>query len=846
MTYHRSIRTIPAPKRDNGFPLAQHTLHTRFQPVDPLLAMLTCHILLVVFTFLVLVYFGRGYLAWVLPALGTLLWWHFKLGMEGTTFNVCVGVFAVLALVFGLPGLRRVILTGTMMKLLAPIFPKMSRTEREALEAGTVWWDAELFAGTPRWKKLLDFKPGGVSEKEQRFLDGPVEKLCTMVSDFEINQASDLPPEVWEHLKREKFLGLIIPESYGGLGFSAAANSAVVAKVASRSVAAAVSVMVPNSLGPAELLLHYGTEEQKSHYLPRLAVGEEIPCFTLTEPGAGSDAGAMRSSAVVCNGTYKGEATLGMLLNFEKRYITLNSNATLLGMAFKLRDPDGLLGDTVELGITCALIPAGTPGIDQSERHDPLGVPFINGPLRGQDVFVPLDAIIGGTEMAGQGWRMLMDCLAAGRGISLPAQATAGAQLAVRGVGAYATIREQFNMPIGRFEGIEEPLSRIGGLTYAMSAARRLTCGAIDAGEKPAVITAIMKAYTTDSGRQIVNDALDVVGGSGIVRGPRNIISGMYQAMPVGITVEGANILTRSMIIFGQGAIRCHPYAFDEIEGVRHKDVARFDRAIFKHIGLMAQVGIRSLWGGLTCGRLFSSPVSGPTAKYFRRFARMSSAYAFTAELAMLSLGGTLKRKEKITGRFADALAWMYLGTASLKQFEDDARPASQLPFVSWVSEHALYEIQQALGGIIDNLPNALVRLKLRFAVFPLGRCTRPPSDRISGQVARALLDDGEARLALSHLIYVPDENDPGLGRLERALKLVVAAAPARKKMKRAAREKKIPRGTESDMAEACVTAGILSEVEAQAVTAGAAARDDLIQVDSFGPEEYSALFPRG
>ena len=606
-----------------------------------------------------LVYHSYAYWAWVLPGAIALAWWALVETSLPALPLVVAGVFTGLALVFGLPVLRRPLVSSWVMKLLTPLMPRMSETERIALEAGTVWWDGDLFSGNPDWHKLLDFQVQGLSAKERAFLDGPVEQLCELIKEWEVIQAGDLPQEAWDFIKRHGFFGLIIPDEYGGLGFSAAAHSAVIVKLASRSVTTAVTVMVPNSLGPAELLLHYGTEAQKRHYLPRLAKGEEIPCFALTGPEAGSDAAATQSVGIVSRGIFEGEEVLGMRLEWRKRYITLGPVATVIGLAFRLRDPDGLLGDRDDLGITCALIPADLPGIEIGARHDPLGVPFQNGPNTGDDVFVPLDFIIGGRENAGQGWRMLMESLAAGRSISLSALSVASAQTATRTVGAYATIREQFDTPIGRFEGIEEPLTRIGGLTYLMNAARILIAGAVDAGEKPAVLSAVVKAYLTEGMRQVVTDAMDIRAGAAICRGPWNILANAYQAVPIGITVEGANILTRSMIIYGQGAIRAHPFAQEEIQAVAERDLTRFDHAFWSHAGYVVTNAVRALLLGLTGGRIMRSPVRGEVGHFFGELTQMSAAFALVSDAAMATLGGQLKRRKKISGRLADALAWM-------------------------------------------------------------------------------------------------------------------------------------------------------------------------------------------
>ena len=595
---------------------------------------------------------------------------------------VALLVVVALVLIFAVPPIRRLLITPPIMKGMAGALPRMGETERIALEAGTVWWDGDLFSGRPDWKKLLEFRRRPLSDRERAFLDGPVEELCAMVDEWKVEREGDLPPEVWRFIKEKKFFGMIIPEEYGGLGFSALANSAVVTKVSSRSVAAAVTVMVPNSLGPAELLLHFGTDEQKRHFLPRLATGEDIPCFALTGPEAGSDAASTKSTGVVCRGRYRGQEMLGMRLNWRKRYITLGPVTTLIGLAFHLYDPDRLLGEKEDLGITLALIPPDLPGVEIGKRHDPLGVQFLNGPTYGKDVFVPLDTIIGGRARVGQGWQMLMSNLAAGRGISLPGLATGAAQLSSRVAGAYATVREQFDLPIGRFEGIEEPLARIAGHTYVMSGARVLTAGVVDAGEKPAVISAIMKAYLTEGMRIVVNAAMDIQAGAGISRGPRNVLAHAYMAVPIGITVEGANILTRSLIIFGQGAIRCHPFVRDEMAAVEDKDLVRFDRAFFAHMGFLVSNAFRSLGHALT-GSAFARPgVAGPAGDYLARFTRMSVAFALVSDAAMATLGGQLKRKEKLSGRLADALAWLYLESTTVKKFWDDGKPEADMPLL--------------------------------------------------------------------------------------------------------------------------------------------------------------------
>ena len=800
---------------------------------------LSVALLLTVFT--VLLYLGRGYRAWVATVAIALGGWA-VMGIESPqAYGAALGGSLVVALVFGVPAMRRWLVTRWLMRPVGAMLPRMGDTERIALEAGTVWWDGDLFSGNPDWRKLLDFKVRRLSDRERAFLDGPVQELCTMLDEWTIGQAGDLSPEVWDFIKRHRFFGMIIPEEYGGLGFSAIAHSAVVTKLASRSVTAAVTVMVPNSLGPAELLLHYGTEEQKRSYLPRLAAGQEIPCFALTGPEAGSDAAATQSLGIVCRGTFEGREVLGMRLNWRKRYITLGPVSTLIGLAFRLRDPEHLLGETEDLGITCALVPSHLPGIEIGKRHDPMGIPFQNGPNSGRDVFAPIDFIIGGPARVGQGWRMLMESLAAGRSISLPALSVGAAQLATRLVGAYATVREQFDTPIGRFEGIEEPLARIAGWTYLMSATRTLTASAVDAGERPAVVSAIAKCYLTEGMRAVISDAMDIRAGAGICRGPRNTLARAYSAAPIGITVEGANILTRSMIIYGQGAIRCHPHVRDEMKALADRDLARFDRAFFGHIDSVLTNTARAFLLGLTGARLAPSPVPGPLAHFLRQLSRMSTAFALVSDAAMVTLGGQLKRREKLSGRLADALAWLYLASACVKRFWDE-QSERERPLLEWVGRHALHQIQDALCGILDNLPNRLAARILRWVIFPLGARYRPPSDALGAQVARTLLEDREERLLLTRDIYVPPPHEPGLGRLEAALDKVVEALAVEAKIRDALRAGRIDRAPGDAQVELAREAAVITEEDCRRIRAADAARDEAIQVDAFDPDEYRLL----
>ncbi|HEU4335648.1 MAG TPA: acyl-CoA dehydrogenase [Candidatus Eisenbacteria bacterium] len=749
----------------------------------------------------------------------------------------------VLAVVLLVPPVRRAVLTRWLMPMLSGVIPRMSDTERIALEAGTVWWDAELFSGNPDWRRLLSFQAKKLTDKERAFLAGPTEQLCRMVDEWEVNRLGDLPPEAWAFLKKEKFFGMIIPEEFGGLGFSAAAHSAVITKISSRSVTASVTAMIPNSLGPAELLLHYGTDEQKRHYLPRLARGEEIPAFALTEPEAGSDATSQKSEGIVCKGMFEGREVIGMRLNWSKRYITLAPYATVLGLAFRLRDPDKLLGGKEDLGITCALLPTSLPGVEVGLRHDPLGVPFLNGPTIGKDVFAPIDFIFGGPKNAGMGWRMLMETLAAGRGIALPSLAVGCAQLSVRAASAHASVREQFGMPIGRFEGIEEPLARIGGNSYWMDSTRRLTLGAVDAGERPAVLSAIVKHYLTEAMRATVNDAMDVQAGNGISRGPRNVLASAYQAVPVGITVEGANILTRTLIIYGQGAIRCHPWVQKEMKALAAKDLAAFDEALFGHMGMVVSNAFRSFLHAVTGGAFAPAPVTGPAGDAIRRLARASAAFALVSDAAMATLGGSLKRKEKISGRLADALAWTYIGSATVKRYVDDGQPEKERVFFEWAMENALHRAQTALVGVLDNLPNRAAAWGLRLAVFPFGPRWKAPSDRLGSKVAKAMMDDRELRVRMTGDVYIPPREQPGLGRLEDAYEKAMAARGVERKLRDAIKSGAVPApGRNGDALRAAVEKGVLTQAEADTIRAAVAARLDVIQVDSFDAETFAGI----
>ncbi len=750
-------------------------------------------------------------------------------------------VLIAVAVVMNVESVRQRFLSAPLLRYVRAVLPPMSQTERDAIEAGTVWWEAELFRGNPDWSKLMSTPQAVLSETEQAFLDGPTNELCKMLDDWEITyEHNDLPPHIWDFIKKNRFFGMVIPEEYGGLGFSAYGHSAVVTRISARSVTAGSTVMVPNSLGPAELLLHYGTDEQRNHFLPRLAVGEELPCFALTGPSAGSDAASLPDFGIVCKQMHEGVETLGLRVNWDKRYITLGPVATIVGLAFKAYDPDHLLGDQEDLGITCALIPANTPGVTIGRRHFPLNQAFMNGPNSGKDVFVPLDWIIGGRDNIGQGWRMLMESLSTGRGISLPSSGAAAGMAAARFTGAYARVRKQFNIPIGKFEGVDEALARIGGLTYLMDSGRRLTCAALDQGERPSVVSGILKYFNTHHMRTVLNDAMDIHGGKGICMGPGNYLARAYQGVPVGITVEGANILTRSMIVFGQGAMRCHPHLVAEIEAASIEDestaLQKFDEALLGHIAYAISSGAQAMFHGLTRGRFARSPVKGPTARYFRRLARMSAAYSFLADFTLLFLGGALKRKEKLSGRFADGLIYMYMGSAVLKRYEDDGRPPADLPLVEWGAKYCIYETQVALDQILRNFPNKWVGLILRGVMFPLGRRFKTPNDWLGHKVAKLLLEPGDSRDRLTDALYISTDADDVTGCLEVAMALAIEADPIEKDLK----DRGFRRPYDTDYSTwlgTLVADGSITAEQSKLLIASAKATDKVISVDDFARE---------
>jgi acyl-CoA dehydrogenase len=788
--------------------------------------------------------YGRATLRWTTLVLAGWLGLY-SLAAGGGFFVLLLWlIFDAVFIALNFPAIRKKLFSSVVFKIMKQMLPKMSQTEREALEAGNTWWDAELFSGNPDWKVLLDLPAAKLSAEEQAFIDGPVDTLCSMLDDWDITRNRfDLPVEVWDYIKVHKFCGMIIPKQYGGLEFSEYAHSEAVMKISSRSSTAAVTVMVPNSLGPAKLLLAYGTEQQKNHYLPRLAAGQEIPAFALTGPHAGSDAGAMPDTGVVCYGKFEGkDKVLGIRLNWDKRYITLGPVATVLGLAFKLYDPEHLIGDKENIGITVALIPTDTQGVSIGRRHFPLDSAFQNGPNWGKDVFIPMDWIIGGIEQVGNGWKMLMQCLATGRAVSLPALSTGASKMVSRNSGAYARIRKQFNLPIGEFEGIEEPLSRIAGQTYIIDAARKVTAAALDDGQKPSVISAIIKYELTERMRRVVNDGMDIQGGSGICMGPKNYLGRMYQVIPVSITVEGANILTRTMMIFGQGAVRCHPYIQREMEALGQDNpelaVQQFDQVLFEHIGSVLHNLAAGFWLGLTGARFVEVPGDQDTQNYFRQIARLSVGFALVADFALLTLGGSLKRKERISGRFADVLSNLYLCSCVLKNYQDQGSPKDDLPLLHWACQQTLHRAQQSLLAIFHTLPMRIPAYLLRAVLFPGGKPYSPPADYLVHQTAALLLKNSPARDRLTHGIYVNHKPNDVTGRIEVAFQAVLAATPVEAKIQAAQKQKQLPKGAILDVLDAALSKAIISKKEAELIVDAEKARFSVISVDDFSPEQ--------
>ena len=772
----------------------------------------------------------------------------------GTFFNIIGFVswllFGVIALPLNLDNIRQQFISMPLLTLFKKIMPQMSETEQQAIDAGTTWFDAELFRGNPNWSKLHNYPQPRLSAQEKAFLEGPVEELCAMVDDWQTTHIiADLSPEVWQFLKDNKFFAMIIKKQYGGLEFSAFAQSRVLQKLTGVSSVLASTVGVPNSLGPGELLQEYGTKDQQDYYLPRLATGEEIPCFALTSPEAGSDAGAIPDTGVICQQTFENKEILGIKLNWDKRYITLAPIATVLGLAFKLEDPEGLLGDIKELGITCALIPTNIEGITIGRRHFPLNVPFQNGPTQGKDVFVPLDYIIGGKEMAGQGWRMLVECLSVGRAITLPSNSTGGVKATALATGAYSRIRRQFKLPIGKMEGIEEALARIGGNAYLMDAVTTMSTGAIDLGEKPSVISAIAKYHLTEKMRSSIIDAMDIHGGKGICMGPSNYLARGYQGAPIAITVEGANILTRSLIIYGQGAIRCHPYVLAELEAANESNAEKalndFDHALFGHIGFSISNISRSLWCSITGARFISSPFSDQTKRYYQLLTRFSSNLAMLSDIAMLALGADLKRRERISARLGDVLSHLYLASACLKRFNDEGRQTDDLPLLQWALEDSLYNIQQAIDALLSNFPNRWLAHTLRLVIFPFGSWLTKPSDNLDHQVASLLQTPSKARDRLGKWQYLTRDGKNVFGILEQTLEDIIACEPIFAKVCIAI-DKKLPFYQLDNAAKLGLAANAITEKEAQLLIKAELGRKAIISVDDFDSSELIASSSSG
>ena len=795
-------------------------------------------------------YYGARLLTWSVAtiAIATSFGVYTDIGVTSMVL-VSLVLLPVIIVLNALP-LRRNWLSKPFLNVYKNMIPRLSDTEQVALEAGTVGFEGQLFSGKPDWKRFLATETPVVSAEEQAFIDGPTEQLCDMLDEWAItHEYADLSPQTWKFIKDNKFFGMIIPKDYGGLGFSAVAHRAVLQKISGVSVSAGSTVSVPNSLGPAELLLHYGTDKQKNYYLPRLAAGKEIPCFGLTGPTAGSDATSIPDIGVICHGDYKGEQVLGMRLNFDKRYITLAPVATIIGVAFRLMDPDGLFSGKKDLGISLALIPRDTAGLDVGKQHLPLNIPFQNGPVRGKDVFVPLDALIGGSDMAGHGWRMLVECLSVGRAISIPSNNTGGMKTVCLATGAYARIRKQFNMPIGRFEGIEEPLARMAGLTYASTALSRMTAIAVDMGEKPSVPSAIAKYHTTENARSVISDAMDIHGGKGIILGPKNYLGRGWQGIPISITVEGANILTRCLMIFGQGAIRCHPYVLKELQAAAEIDpdkrLLKFDRLLFQHIGYSISNAVKSAVLGLSFGRLARSPVDGPTAIYFRKLSRYAAGLAFSSDIAMLTLGGKLKFKERLSGRFADVLSQLYIGSAILSRFEDQGRPEADLPILNWAMQDVIFKIQQAFEGIIENFPMRPAAWLLRLLIFPLGQWEKYPEDLLGHKVAALMLEPSETRDRLSAGIYRSARTGHPVGVMEEALPDIIAAEPLDHKVIKAVRSGDIEELDYPGQVSAAKKLGIITAAEAKQLLHVNELVMDITSVDEFDAEELRAAVPR-
>ncbi|UTA55457.1 acyl-CoA dehydrogenase [Lysobacter soli] len=768
------------------------------------------------------------------------------LGANGTATVVAAIVTAVIAVPLLLPQFRLPFITKPLLGFYTKILPPLSETERVALEAGTVGWEGQLFSGKPDWDVLHNQPRPTLSADEQAFLDGPVEELCKMIDDWQITHVdADLSPELWDFIKKNKFFGMIVPKEYGGLGFTALGNHKVIQKLASMSSVVSSTVGVPNSLGPAELLMHYGTQEQKDHYLPRLADGREVPCFGLTGPWAGSDATSIPDYGIVCMGEWNGARVVGVKLTFDKRYITLAPVATLIGLAFRMYDPEGLIGDKQDIGITLALLPRDTAGVEIGRRAMPLNSPFQNGPIRGKDVFIPLSQLIGGEAYAGKGWQMLVECLSIGRSITLPSTASGGSKFGAVVTGSYARIRKQFGLSVGRFEGVEEALARIGGNAYTISALAEASAAAVARGELPAVPSTISKYHCTELGREVARDTMDIIGGKGIILGPRNFAGRNWQAAPIMITVEGANIMTRSLMIFGQGAILCHPWVLKEMKAATLPDPAErlreFDRNLFGHIGFAISNAVRSFWFGLTSARLGKAPGDAYTRRYYRKLNRYSAALALCADTSMLLLGGKLKFKESLSGRLGDVLSNLYIASALLKRYQDEGCPVTDQPLLAWSIHNATFKIEKAFSGALRNFPIRPVGWLLWALVFPLGRRAQYPSDRLGHKVASLLMSPNEARDRLGKGVFLtPTANNPG-GRIASYLQKAVLAEPVERKFLKALKQKGIEAHDFASQLEEGVREGWITADERRQLEELRELTIDTISVDDFDPSELRA-----
>lgn len=801
--------------------------------------MLAIQILVLIAIVLSMAYFRLPAILWT-TIIGVTLIAFAIFGSLGLVFLTIAFIIYIAAAVFANAiTFRKQYFTRPTILALQKRMPPMSSGERDAIEAGDVWWEKELFCGHPHWKRLLQMPKPQMSEEELLFLDDQVETLCETINEWDVVRNKDLSPEAWDFLKKERFFGLVIPKEYGGRGFSAIAHSTIVMKIASRCMSAAVNTMVPNSLGPAELILHYGTKEQKDYYLPRLANGEEIPSFALTAPEAGSDAASITDNGVVCRGMYEGQEIIGIRLNWDKRYITLAPVATVLGIAFRMYDPEHLLGNKEDIGITLGLIPTSHPGVEIGTRHMPMSLGFMNGPTRGKDVFIPMDWIIGGIERAGFGWRMIMESLAIGRAISLPALSTACGKLTYRMTGAYARLRKQFNVPISQFEGIEEALSEIAGFTYILESGRMMTANAVDQKVRPAIASAIAKYHMTELSRKVIAHAMDIHAGQMIQMGPRNFLAAKHFAIPISITVEGANILTRSLIIFGQGAIRCHPYIQREVELLSVENVENnldeLDGILQSHIGYTLCNLARSFVGGLTGGYLFAAPVIGHTAKYYRQLTRMSSALALLSDMCMLILGGNLKRKERISARLGDMLSQLYLASSVLKYDKDHGSPKSDSQYVKWSVENCLYHIQVACNELLDNFPMRWLGKVLRVIIFPWGAAYHKPTDNLSHKIVSTMVEPSAFRDRLTQYCYIAKDDTDAMRRMENALLKAKEVDPVFKKFQTGIKNGKVPRlGTLNDRIRASCQHGVLTEAEKQLFVEFNQIYQEVIQVNEF------------